>query len=362
MSLSDLWARLLSRRPGPSVKVAPAVAAKPSAAAPAPKPASEPSAAPVNGAAREAPAPERHDERHVRFFCWLVGVSAAAAPGAEEPPAAVIGPLLDRLDEVIASDALRAGLLPRAPHVVPQLMKTLRDESYSSVDVASRISRDVVLSAEVIKSATAVYRAKEEDEGEIDLARAVAIIGTAGLRRAIASVVLRPIFESGGDTLSAKAAVKIWRDADRKARLSAALAGQESLDPFDGYLAGLLHNSGWTASLRAIDGFEDLIFGNADLAHPAVVPELLRRRDALFGAIVGPWNLSPAMDRLAEEVGQVGLDAARSPLGIALREANRLAALYALAPAGHRPDAAVPGWATLSRPVQDCYVGLAKTG
>ena len=364
MSLSGLWARFKSRRSGPAEKAVPVTAARPPVAAPVSAPPSRalPSAAPANGTAVEAPVTERHDERHVRFFCWLVGVSAAAAPGAEEPPAAVIGPLLERLDEVIASDALRANLLPRAPHVVPQLMKTLRDESYSSVDVASRISRDVVLSAEVIKSATAVYRAKEEEEGEIDLARAVAIIGTAGLRRAIASVVLRPIFESGGDTLSAKAAVKIWRDADRKARLSAAIAGQESLDPFDGYLAGLLHNSGWTATLRAIDGFEDLIVGNVDLAHPAVVPELLRRRDALFGAIVGPWNLSPAIDRLAEEVGKVGLDAARSPLGIALREANRLAALYALAPAGHRPAAAVPGWATLSRPVQDCYVGLAKTG
>ena len=360
MSLSGLWARFKSRRPGPADKAVPAPAAATAPVA-APRATPPPAQTAANGAAVDGAASERHDERQVRFFCWLVGVSAASAPGAEEPAAAVIGPLLERLDEVIASDTLRANLLPRAPHVVPQLMKTLRDESYSSVDVASRISRDVVLSAEVIRSATAAYRAKEDDEGEIDLARAVAMIGTAGLRRAIASVVLRPIFESGGDTLSAKAAVKIWRDADRKARLSAALAGQESLDPFDGYLAGLLHNSGWTAMLRAIDGFEDLIVGGADLVHPAVVPQLLRRRDALFGAIVAPWNLSPAVDRLAEEVGKVGLDAARSPLGVALREANRLAALYALAPAGHRPAAVVPGWATLARPVQDCYAGLAKT-
>ncbi len=315
----------------------------------------------MNGAAVESAPPERHDQRHVRFFCWLVGVSAAAAPGPEEAPAAVTGPLLERLDEVIASDSLRANLLPRAPHVVPQLMKTLRDESYSSVDVASRISRDVVLSAEVIRSATSAYRAKEDDDaGEIDLARAVAMIGTAGLRKAIASVVLRPIFEAGGDTLSAKAAVKIWRDADRKARLSAALASQQSLDPFDGYLAGLLHNSGWTAALRAIDGFDDLLVSGVDLAHPAVVPQLLLRRDALFGAIVGPWNLSPAVDSLAEEVGRLGLDAVRSPLGVALREANRLAALYALAPTGHRPAAAVPGWAALARPVQECYVALGR--
>ncbi|MCE9660684.1 MAG: HDOD domain-containing protein [Burkholderiales bacterium] len=316
---------------------------------------------PPNGSSVPVPEPQRHEEPHARFFCWLVGVSAAAAPGPDEPPAPVVAPLFERLDEVIASDTLRANLLPRAPHVVPQLMKTLRDESYSSVDVASRISRDVVLSAEVIRSATSTYRPKEgDDEGEIDLARAVAMIGTAGLRRAIASVVLRPIFDAAGDTLSAKAAVKIWRDADKKARLSAALAGQQALDPFDGYLAGLLHNSGWTATLRAIDGFEDLLFSGADLAHPAVVPQLLRRRDALFGAIVGPWSLSPAIDRLAGEVGEHGLDSVRSPLGLALREANRLAALHALAPAEQRPASGVPGWATLPKPVQDCYLGLGR--
>lgn len=357
MSLSGLWARFMSRRPASAAATVPPppVALRP--AAPAPQP---PPPVALNGTSNPAATAERHDERHVRFFCWLVGVSAAAAPGPEEPTAAVIEPLLERLDEVIASDSLRAGLLPRAPHVVPQLMKTLRDESYSSVDVASRISRDVVLSAEVIRNATGAYRAKEDDEGEIDLARAVAMIGTAGLRRAIASVVLRPIFDAGGDTLSAKAAVRIWRDADRKARLGAALAGAQSLDPFDGYLAGLLHNSGWTAALRAIDGFEDLLVSGVDLVHAAAVPPLLRRRDALFGAIVGPWRLGPGIDALADEVGRLGLDAVRSPLGIALREANRLAALYALAPEGHRPAAAVPGWAGLAKPVQECYLGLGR--
>ena len=218
-----------------------------------------------------------------------------------------------------------------------------------------------MLSAEVIRSATSGAPGPDDEEGEIDLARAVAMIGTAGLRRAIASVVLRPIFEAGGDTLSAKAAVRIWRDADRKARLGAALAGQAGLDPFDGYLAGLLHNAGWTALLRAIDGFEDLLFGGDDLAHPAVVPELLRRRDALFGAIVGPWNLGPAIDRLAEEVGRLGLDAVRSPLGHrpAAGEPPRRAvrAGPGRAPAGRR--GARLGDA--GRPVQECYLGLGRT-
>jgi serine/threonine-protein kinase len=71
-------------------------------------------------------------------------------------------------------------------------MKTLREENYSSADVASRISKDAVLTAEVVRSATSVFD-NTGDGVEIDLARAVFMIGTQGLRRAIANVVLRPI-------------------------------------------------------------------------------------------------------------------------------------------------------------------------
>ncbi len=298
------------------------------------------------------------EERRVRFFCWMVGVSAAPSPGSPAP--ANVSRLLEELDLIIASETLRAGLLPRAPHVVPQLMKTLRDEHYSSTDVASRISRDVVLTAEVVRSATSAFQ-RGDDDGEIDLARAVTMIGTQGLRRAIANVVLRPIFDVGGDTLSARAAKQIWKDADKKARLCAVLASQLALDPFDGYLAGLLHNSGWTAALRAIDGLADVTTSAAELSHASVVPQLVRRRDALFGALVEPWNLSPAMDRLAAEVGSQGIDAVQSPLGVALRDAERLATLHALAPAGARPAASEPMWASLPKPVRDCYLGLSAT-
>ncbi len=303
--------------------------------------------------------PRTIEEHKVRFFCWMVGVPAA--PVGTDSPSTAIAALMGRLDEVIASESLRAGLLPRAPHVVPQLMKTLRDEHYSSVDVASRISKDVVLTAEVVRSATSAFqRGGDNDDGsEIDLARAVAMIGTQGLRRAIASVVLRPIFDARGNTLSARAATQIWKDADKKARLCAALAAQQALDPFDGYLAGLLHNSGWTAALRAIDGFQDIAVSAAELAHAEVVPQLLRRRDTLFGAFVETWQLSPAIDLVAAEVGSRGIDAVQSLLGTALRDAERLAAMHLLAPPGQQPAASVPMWASLSRPVQDCYATLS---
>ncbi len=367
MALGRWWNPFTRKdRPAPgSSRFADGAASIPAPAAPLQRPAVPPQAVP---ATTSMPAPPQAAEpvevldepltlgQRIAFFRWIVGVPDIA--GTSGLPDLVVQHLMERLDEVIASDTLRAGLLPRAPHVIPQLMKTLRDEGYSSVDVASRISKDVVLTAEVVRSATSAFQ-RGDDETEIDLARAVTMIGTQGLRRAIANVVLRPIFDAKGDTFSARGATQVWKDADRKARLGAAIAAPQLLDPFDGYLAGLLHNTGWTALLRAIDGFEDMHLDGAQLAHPDVVPQLLQRRDALFGALVGPWNLSAAVDGLAAEVGARGLEDVVSPLGRALRHADRLAAMRALAPAGQGPAAAVPAWATLPKALQDCYAGLA---
>ena len=358
--LTRLWRGEPAATAAASVSRTATPAAAQAPLAPATTPAT-PAAATVAAAAKaaaeaSAPAVETVPEeplpsRNLRFFRWMLGV----APRGDAPlPGAIVEEMLAQLDAVIASESERAALLPRAPHVVPQLMKTLRDERYSAADVASRISRDVVLTAEVVRSATSMLQRGDDGE-EIDLARAVAVVGTQGLRRAIANVVLRPIFDSRGSSLSARAATQIWKDADRKARLCGALAGEAALDPFDGYLAGLLHNSGWTAVLRAIDTLRDIDVSAAELAHPELVAHIVRRRDALFGAFVGQWNLGAAMDALAAEVGAAGLEGAASPLGLALREADRLAALRALAPAGEKAASVVPRWSSLAKPVQDCY-------
>ena len=109
------------------------------------------------------------DPQRIEFFRWIVGVPPIA--GTSGLPDLVVQHLMERLDEVIASDTLRAGLLPRAPHVIPQLMKTLRDEGYSSVDVASRISKDVVLTAEVVRSATSAFQRGDDEERDRPPAR-----------------------------------------------------------------------------------------------------------------------------------------------------------------------------------------------
>ncbi len=356
MSLSRWWRRLSERR-APAPVVAQSSTALRRQAGPNPVP------PPVNGSRAEVAgaAPiETPPKLQARFLAWLLGApepSPTAAPDVDDGMRRLLG----QLDAVIASDTQRAGLLPRAPHVVPQLMKTLRDEGYSAADVADRIAKDVVLTAEVIRSAT---RAFELDEGAgIDLPRAVAVIGTVGLRRAIASVVLRPIFDAHGNSLSARAASRIWKDADRKARLCTTLATERGLDPFDGYLLGLLHDTGWSAALRALDGLSGDPVEPALITGTGLAVELTRRRDTLFGALVQTWQLGPAVTAVAVEVGRDGLFLAATdlPLAAALRDADRLALLRALAPEGTPGAVAVPEWMELPAPVRACYTGLHGT-
>ena len=298
------------------------------------------------------------------FLLCLLGsapqpASALAGPAAsaEPDPAALL--LLDQLDRVIASDAQCSQLLPRAPDVVPQLMRTLRDDGYSSVEVARRISRDVVLSAEVIRLASNTLRRR--DLADADLAQAVSVIGTQGLRRVIARVVLRPLFAAHGNTLSARAAPQIWADADKKARLCAALAQGSGIDPLDAYLAGLLHNAGWSAAVRAIDNTSGAALPAASWGHPAVAEALFVRRDRLFAKLVPPWQLGTALSELACEIGHSGLDAAASPLAQVLRQAQELAVLHTLQAQGVL-GGGVSAPPALAAAVSETYLGLSEEG
>lgn len=283
---------------------------------------------PAAGASDAAPVdPQSLAALQPVFLHWLFALPATDKPVAPQSPDSYGRLLLAQLDAVIASDAQCTSLLPRAAQVVPQLMKAMRDERYSAADVAQRISKDVVLTTEVIRLANSVHRAGKEPI--VDVAHAVTAVGSDGLRRAIAKVVLRPVFEARTAPLSIAAAPHIWIDADRKARLGAALSPTHGVDPLDGYLAGLLHNTGWTALLRALDGTQPPPSG-ALLLHPDFSHELRRRRDILFGKLVTPWQISPALTSLAEEVRDGGLAAAGSPLAGVLRTAEELAMRHAL--------------------------------
>ena len=261
------------------------------------------------------------------FFEWLLDAGATL----DVPLLPHEHRLLTRLDGVLASDAAPAELLPRAPAVIPQLMNSLRDESQSAHALAERVAKDPNLVAEVIRLAnSSLTRAAEPVS---DLAQAISRLGTQGLRRAIAKVVLKPIFDAPPKSLSGRAASRLWLHSEAKAAECLRLAAAAGLDPFEGYLAGLMHNIGWTAMLRTLD--RALARHGAAGAPPlqyssAFVLALEPRRERFFAKLVMPWQLTDSLTALATELRDDGLIATRSALGTALRAADRSASLAML--------------------------------
>ena len=256
------------------------------------------------------------------FVPWLdVGACAGTATLADTERRA-----LEALDQTLALPALPEDLLPRAAALIPPLLALLRQTDLPVQALAERLSRDVVLTAEVLRVASSpYYRA----QGEVaSLAQAISLIGTLGLQAVFARVVLKPMYKVQPGPLSERAATRLWAHAEALADHGSTLAGKAGQPMFDGYLAGLLHGSGWTIALRVLD--------RAGITPPeppsaAFVEACAERAHRLFGQAALRWNITPGFQSVAADARDCPLHASRHPLVVALREAQPLA-LADLAP------------------------------
>jgi hypothetical protein len=325
--------RLLGRgtaRP-PAATTAPAAPPPPSADA---APLSEP---PVPS--EPTPLPDVAAGRGV-YLAWLL----VLPPAPPRPSPAATERLLATLEQALATPESAARLLRRAPNVVPRLINTLRSDIYSRAEVAEQIERDPVLMAEVLRTARSVLYGHLH-RGAPTVAQAVGLLGSEGLRQAIARVLLRPLFNAEGRGLQARAAQRLWDDSERCAALCVALAREQGQDAVDAYLAGLLLNAGWSALLHGAD-----LHGLAPALHegtlddPAVVQALFALRDRALGLLLPTWEISPALSALGQALAGAP-EAPAAPLQDVLAQAQELAVLRRLQLAGLVPGglAAPPG-------------------
>jgi len=265
------------------------------------------------------------DDPRPRFVEWLLDLG----PTRDEFASADERRLLARLDALLDAQADLGQLLPRTPAVIPQLLSTLRQDGASVELLAQRVARDPHLVAEAIRMANGA--GVRGVDPVATLPEAIRRIGLAGLQRVIARVLVRPVFDAAPDTLSARAAPRLWAHSELQAEHCMALARAAGVDAFDGYLAGLVHNTGWTVLLRMLD--------RGALVLPAALTRgcgdaLELRRERLFAMLAARWSLSPAIDALAAERLDERPAALRGPLAACLAEADRVAARQVLAEAG----------------------------
>ena len=256
------------------------------------------------------------------FFRWLAGAAGGDAPDAMERL------ILDELARLADSPARAADLVPRVPAVIPELLRSLRDDSVSNADLSRMVAQDVVLVAEVVREANSPYYRPPTPVKNIE--GAVMLLGQNGLRMLLARVAFRPVIGMQSGRFARLVAPKIWMQSEKCALAAATLAPHAGANPFEAYLAGLIQNVGLIVAFRLID----------QVHHEDVLPRSSAFCTALHGharrlahGIALAWDFPPAV---AGAIADAGMPDARA-LGAVLTSADALAKLRLLVDAGELP-------------------------
>ena len=224
---------------------------------------------------------------------------------------------------------------PRRPLLLPQLLRAVNDNDVSRRELAALIVRDPALTGNLLKLANApFYRVSSQPVESID--RAIALLGTDGIRSLIAAAVLQPVFRGASGDFARFPEV-IWDHTFRSGTAAAAHAAMvEHEDPFAGQLLALVTGLASIIVFRVVlDQYAarpELRPDVTTIAHLVDVhtPEMARN-------VASSWELSERVidalkDQLTERVSQE-----KSPLGNSLRFGRLAGALAILNANGDIP-------------------------
>jgi HD-like signal output (HDOD) protein len=285
----------------------------------APPSAPNPSPALADSASADRAAPAQQPDPIPDFWRWLTAGAAAAAPTPQAQAHAQL--VLAELDRLIAAPLDAAGLVPRVPEVIPQLLRSLRDEAASSTDLARQFARDPALVAELIREANSPLYRSASHVRTIDAA--LLVLGRNGLRMLLARAAFRPLAGSQGGRHTRQAAPRIWRHTEKTALAASLLAPGMQADPFEAYLAGLMADLGLIVALRLFDG---MLETDALPQDPDFVAALLGRTRTLSAHIALQWELPPPIAAAILGAGGSGPSGGQPP-AVTLGQAERLALL-----------------------------------
>ncbi|HQW08383.1 MAG TPA: HDOD domain-containing protein [Steroidobacteraceae bacterium] len=300
-----------------------------------PAPASSPPAASPATAPREngsgaggLPAREAWTALH-RLALTAPRLEPQIPPGHERVAAQVA--------EDIGSDATRASL-PRRPLLLPQLLRAVNDPETSRRELAGIIARDPALAGDLLRLANSpFYRLTAKPVESID--RAVAVLGTEGLRRLVAAAIMQPVFRVRTGHFS-RFPDTTWDHAFRAgiaAETFAALV--DDSDPFAAQLLALLLGLGAIIVFRAA---MERYVGQGGLAPSPELIALLIDTQAprAAHAVAASWELSQGVLTAITEQREEAAIETLSPLGRSVRLGRLTGALAVVRTGGGLTDEA----------------------
>lgn len=270
---------------------------------------------PVTAEPLDLPEPEPEPAARLALP-WLLGCGELT----DTPITPTERQALDAVARTLALPEVPDNLLPRAAALIPQLIALVRQTDLPTPAIAERIGKDAVLAAEVMRLATSAYYRVQGNVSNLE--QAITLIGLQGLQTVIARVLLKPIYQSPPGPLSGRAGPRMWDHSEALARHTAILAQSSGQPVFDGYLAGMLHDTGWTVAFTIIDRAGIHLPLPPSHAFGAALTEQMHR---LFGLASQRWEITPGFTALGRDARSNGLSAATHPLAHLMRQGQQLA-------------------------------------
>jgi HD-like signal output (HDOD) protein len=275
-------------------------------------------------AADEAPA-ETLTSADVQRRLYELALATVPLAGA---PVAELEAIRNTQRPILESVATEPRYAPRRPLLLPHLLRAVNDDEVSRQELARIIVRDPALAGSLLNLAnSAFYRVTERPVESID--RAVALLGTDGLRSLVATALTQPVFRLSERQFSRFPEIA-WAHTYRCAAAAEAHAAiVEDDDPFAGQLLGLAFGLGTIVTFRvALDYYS---------ARPSLKPEsgviaefLDAESPAVAHRIAGSWDLSGRiLNALADQI-PAGELREPTPLGRSLRFGRLIGALAVL--------------------------------
>ncbi len=339
--LQSLFSNPAAAQPQPAVAPAPAAPPEPP---PPPAPAApgpQPGTAPVSF--------EQLERINGAWNAWLFD---GADGGLDLSDAETR--VLEALAAIAGSRQSGAALVRRMPGLVPQLLQSLRSETFSGSALSRTIASDPVLVAAVVRLANSCYRGTGQAIASVE--QAVILIGQEGLRQLITTVAFRPIIDVRSGFYTRRLAQHLWAHSERCALAARQMAGA-GIEPFDAFLAGLLQNVGLIVSLRVMD--QETKDGER-LGSDVFLAQLARDTRRLCASIAREWNFPETVSTALLEQGELRRGAVVSPLGRLLKLADYLGKVRMLVEQGLVDEADDALFAGLPPEAAQCYAALAE--
>ncbi len=179
---------------------------------------------------------------------------------------------LEPATRVLRDLQLQAKYLPRRPSLLPQLMSAISSDSNSMREMARIIGEDGTLLGGLLRLANSSYYRLSGAKPIASLERAVALVGTDGLRSLVATALLHPVMTGTRGSFSSFAEAT-WEHSQYAAGCAELHASRiERVDAFSARLLVLLLGLASNTVFRIA---RDYCLGDSNCVTPAAVAKLL---------------------------------------------------------------------------------------